>query len=70
MKIEVDRPKCIGAANCTGIAPKTFELDGSKKAVVKDPSAHDDETLFEAAESCPTEAIRLFDSKTGEKLFP
>ncbi|HXI03400.1 MAG TPA: ferredoxin [Candidatus Saccharimonadales bacterium] len=70
MKVVVDRPKCIGAANCTGMAPKTFQLDPAKKAVVKDPAGHEDAILFEAAESCPTEAISLYDEKTGEKLFP
>ncbi len=70
MKIEVDRSKCIGAANCVGMAPKTFQLDGSKKAVVKDPTAYDDSILFEAAESCPTEAVLLYHAETGEKLFP
>lgn len=70
MKVQVDRPRCIGAANCVGMAPKTFQLDPTKKAVVKDPAAYDDETLFEAAESCPVEAILLHDSRTGEKLYP
>lgn len=70
MKVDVDRSKCIGAANCVGMAPKTFQLDDRKKAVVKDAAATTDETLFEAAESCPTEAVQLFDEKTGEKLYP
>ena len=70
MKVQVDRKKCIGAANCVGMAPKAFQLDSSSKAEVKDPSGHGDDTLFEAAESCPTEAILLFDEKSGEKLFP
>lgn len=70
MKVHIDRTKCIGAANCVGMAPKTFQLDDKKKAVVQDPSAYGDETLYEAAESCPTEAVQLLDEKTGEKLFP
>jgi len=70
LKVEIDRSRCIGAANCVGMAPKTFQLDGSKKAVVKDPTATNDQTLFEAAECCPTEAVLLTHSETGEKLFP
>jgi len=69
VKIVVDRGKCIGAANCVGMAPKTFTLDGQKKAVVAKADGHDDATLFEAAESCPTEAIALYDD-AGEQLFP
>jgi ferredoxin len=70
VKVVVDRPKCIGAMNCIGLAPRTFRLDERKKAVVLDPAGHDEQTLFEAAESCPTEAVALYDEKTGEKLFP
>ncbi len=69
MKVIVDREKCIGAANCAGIASGTFRLDKEKKAVVLDAAAHDDPTLFEAAEACPTEAISLFNDR-GERLFP
>jgi ferredoxin len=69
VKIVIDRQKCIGAANCVGIAPKTFQLDKEKKVALLDAGAHDDGTLFEAAESCPTEAIRILDD-SGEQLFP
>jgi ferredoxin len=70
VKIVVDRGKCIGAANCVGIAPGTFKLDREKKAVLLDTAAHTDDEIYEAAEACPTEAISLFDEKTGEKIFP
>jgi ferredoxin len=69
VKIVVDRAKCIGAANCVGMAPSTFKLDKEKKAVVTSPEGHDDNILFEAAESCPTEAIALFDDG-GDQIFP
>ena len=69
VKIVVDKAKCIGAANCVGMAPKTFQLDKEKKAFVVKPDGHDDNTLFEAAESCPTEAIALYDDG-GERIFP
>jgi ferredoxin len=69
VKIVVDRGKCIGAANCVGMAPGAFKLDPEKKALVVRPDAHDDNTLFEAAESCPTEAIALYND-TGEQIFP
>ena len=70
VKIAVNRAKCIAAANCIGIAEKTFKLDGDRKAVVLDPKAHDDQTIYEAAESCPTEAIVLYDEESGEQIFP
>ena len=70
MKIVVDRSKCIGAANCVGMAPKVFMLDGMKKSTVTDPAGADDDKLIEAAEVCPTEAISLSDDKTGKQIFP
>lgn len=70
MKIVVDRSRCIAAANCIGMAPHVFRLDGQRKAIVQDARGADDATLIEAAESCPTEAITLFDEQTGERIFP
>jgi len=70
MKIVVNRGKCIAAANCVGIAPKVFAIDGQRKAYVIDATGADETALVEAAEVCPTEAISLFDEETGEQLFP
>lgn len=70
MKIVVDRSKCIAASNCIGMAPRVFALDGSKKAMVINAKGADDATVIEAAESCPTEAIELFDEESGQQLFP
>jgi len=70
MKIVVDRGKCIAACNCVGMAPRVFRLDGSRKAVVADAKGAADPTIIEAAESCPTEAIELFDESTGKRIYP
>ncbi len=70
MKIVIDRGKCIAAANCIGMAPRVFALDGQKKAIVVDAKGADDATILEAAEVCPTEAITVYDGTSGEKVFP
>lgn len=69
MKVTVDRDLCIGAGNCVAIAPSVFRLDDERKAVVMVPSSIDDETLEEAAESCPTMAVILEDDE-GNQVFP
>ena len=69
MKIKVDRNLCIGVSNCVAIAPTVFELDEENKAVVLDPSSVDDDTLMEAAESCPEKAIIVEDDE-GRQLYP
>lgn len=52
-----------------GYAPKVFALDDENKAVVLDPSAVDEKTLLEAAESCPENAIIIEDDE-GHQIYP
>ncbi|RJR27109.1 ferredoxin [candidate division WWE3 bacterium] len=67
-KVVVDRKLCIGAATCVVIAPRTFELDDEKIAIVLPKGENeDDDTLFMAAQSCPTQAILLYD-EFGNKI--
>ncbi|MHB9133929.1 MAG: ferredoxin [Armatimonadota bacterium] len=70
MKIRVDRELCKGAGSCVAIAPKVFQLDDADKAVVIDLHGEDDDTIWQAAESCPFDAIILEDEDTGEWLYP
>ncbi len=69
MKVRIDRDLCIGVGNCVAYAPTVFKLDDENKAVVFDPSSVDDETLLEAAESCPENAIIVEDDE-GHQLYP
>lgn len=66
--IKVDKEACIGAGTCVVISPKAFELNEENIAVVKPGATElDDNQLFMAAQSCPTQAIHLFD-ENGEEL--
>jgi len=67
-KIVVDKGACIGAGTCVVLAPNAFELDSSGVAIVKiDAISHQTfEELLEAAKSCPTGAIKLFDENNKE----
>lgn len=69
MRIEIKRDICIGAATCSAIAPDVFELDDEMKAIVKDPQGATDEVILEAARSCPTLAIYIYDD-AGKQVFP
>ena len=69
MKVRVDRDLCIGVGNCVAYAPTVFELDEENKAVVLDPASVDDDTLLEAAKSCPESAILVEDNE-GNQLYP
>lgn len=69
MKVKVDRDLCSGAGNCVALAPRVFRLDGEKKAVVVESYPVDDQALWDAAESCPENAIILLDDE-GNQLYP
>lgn len=69
-KIKVVREACISAATCVVLAKEAFELDAEGIAVVK-PTALtlDDNQILIAAQSCPTQAILLFD-EFDNQIFP
>ena len=69
VRVRVDRDSCIGVGNCVAYAPTVFELDEENKAVVLDPTSVDDDTLLEAAKSCPESAILVEDDE-GNQLYP
>jgi len=69
MKVKVDRDLCIGVGNCVAFAPSVFVLDGERKAVVLDSSSVDEDTLLEAAKSCPEGAI-IIEDDDGRQVFP
>lgn len=69
-KVEVIREKCIGAASCVAIAPGVFELDEENIARVINQDGNDDDTKLLAAQSCPTTAIVVTDTTTGQQVWP
>ncbi|MDO8617381.1 MAG: ferredoxin [Candidatus Uhrbacteria bacterium] len=68
-RIEVDRDLCIGAAPCVTVAPGVFQLDEENKAYVVNQKGADDETILLAAQSCPVQAIKIFD-EDGNQVYP
>jgi len=68
-RVEVIAGKCIGAASCVAIAPKVFALDSKQIAYVISEDELDDTKLL-AAQSCPTAAIVVIDTETGEQVWP
>ena len=69
MQITIRRADCCGHAQCVSIAPAVFQLDTKNKATVLDPEAASVETLIEAAEACPCQAIIVEDDE-GKQVFP
>jgi ferredoxin len=67
-RVEIDRQRCVGQANCRALAPDTFALDGERKAVVRDLSAAP-RPILDAARACPVDAIFLYDA-AGRQVYP
>lgn len=67
-RIEIDRETCISVASCVEISPDNFELDDDGKARTKSTEGNQ-ETILEAAKSCPVDAIKLFDEE-GKQIWP
>jgi ferredoxin len=69
-KVQVIRADCIGAASCVAFSPTVFELDGETKAVIIDGADDTPDNILMAAQSCPTKAIIVTDTETGEVVWP
>jgi ferredoxin len=69
LKVRVDRDLCIGAGNCVAAAPTVFKLDKDNKAVVLKLESVDEDTLMDAAESCPVDAI-IIEDDNGNQIYP
>ncbi|MDP2684325.1 MAG: ferredoxin [bacterium] len=69
MKIKLLKDKCITAGTCVAIAPDTFKLDDEGKVELINPDGDDEQTILDAAKSCPTQAIEIYDDE-GKQLVP
>ena len=68
-RIQVDHGLCQGSGLCAGIAPEHFELGSDYKSRPRHEVVDaDTDTVRDAAECCPLEAITLIDADTGEPV--
>lgn len=68
-RVVVDRDACIGAAPCVTVAPGVFQMDEDNKAYIVDQNGADAETIMLAAQSCPVQAIIVYDDR-GLQIYP
>lgn len=69
-KVEVINDKCIGAASCVAIAANVFRLTEQNIAEVISQDGDPDDLKLLAAQSCPTAAIIVTDTQTGQRVWP
>lgn len=56
---KVDKEKCIGCGACAATAPNTFKIGDDGKSEVINPAGDPAETIQQAADGCPVQAITL-----------
>ena len=72
--VDVDKSLCIGCCSCETIAPGVFEINkqsrfNPKSTVINQKGAGVNK-IMNAAETCPTKAIKVENSDTKERLYP
>lgn len=68
-RVTVDPRRCIGSGICAGAAPKHFVLVDAVSIPLEElvtPA----EAVLDAAESCPMEAITVWDAVDGRIIAP
>jgi len=67
--VNLDRSRCIGSGVCAGTAPHQFRLGNGVSTCLHDV-VDPDQTIVDAAESCPTEAITVVDEVSHDLIAP
>ncbi|SDY94836.1 ferredoxin [Micromonospora pattaloongensis] len=68
-RVTVDPRRCIGSGICAGAAPGHFVLVDAVSIPLDELIAPEDSVL-DAAESCPMEAIAVRDAADGRVIAP
>jgi ferredoxin len=67
-RVRVDTSRCISSGMCVGTAPDRFRFDDEQHSVPVTDLVDDDQTVLDAAASCPVEAISVTDAETGAAI--
>ena len=72
--VQVDESRCIGCCSCETIAPDVFQINKNSKmnpksSVINQKGAGVNK-IMNAAETCPTKAIKVENKDTKERMYP
>ena len=74
LSVDVDKSLCIACCSCETIAPNVFIIDRAKminpKSQVYNQYGASEEKIMDAAETCPTKAIKVNERESGRKVYP
>ena len=72
--INVDESLCIACCSCEVIAPNVFEINKKRmlnpKSSVINQNGAGINKIMDAAQTCPTKAINIENTRTREKIYP
>lgn len=61
LTIRIDRTLCVGFGDCIEEAVEAFVLDDDGVAIFLEPEKVDRERLLKACDSCPVDALTVWD---------
>ena len=74
LSVRVEKSQCIACCSCETIAPNVFVIDKltmiNPKSQVHNMYGASEEKIMDAAETCPTKAIKVNERKSGRNLYP
>jgi len=69
MKFRISRAACIGNGRCVDVAPQLFALDHFNKAIIINAEVTDEDTIMDAAQACPVQAV-IVENDSGGRIYP
>ena len=74
LSVDIDKSRCIGCCSCETIAPNVFVIDKTTtfnpKSQVYNQYGASEGKIMDAAETCPTKAIKVNERESGRKVYP
>jgi len=74
LSVHVEKSQCIACLSCETIAPNVFVIDKhtmiNPKSQVHNQHGASEEKIMDAAETCPTKAIKINERKSGRRIYP
>ncbi len=70
LTVRIDRTRCVATTNCIKLAPDCFELDEERIVTFRqDLQEPPRETVVEACDACPVDALSVID-ESGRQIVP
>ena len=74
LSVRVEKSQCIACLSCETIAPNVFVIDKltmiNPKSQVHNQYGASEGKIMDAAETCPTKAIKVNERKSGRRIYP